>query len=141
MHVRRTDYLSYTSYGLTDLSLPVDFYRSAISELERRIGRTHLVFVTDDPPWVERFFSDIEHKTVVSSDATMDFAIMTECGSGIVSNSTFALAAAFMLDKPELVIAPRFWFGFRIHEWLPPLIEVTNERLIYLPVFADRPAP
>jgi len=140
VHVRRTDYLQHSSYGLTDFSLPADFYRRAITELEKRIGRPHLVFVTDDPAWVERSFADIGDKSVVSSEAPMDFAIMTECGSGIVSNSTFALAAAFMLDKPELVIAPRFWFGFRVQQWLPPRIEVANERLMYLPVLADRPA-
>jgi hypothetical protein len=137
VHVRRKDYLTYTSYGLVDLTLPADFYRNAIRELEARIGHFHLVFVTDDPNWVEETFRDIPCKTIASFSASMDFAIMTECGSGILSNSTFSLAAAFLLKAPDLVIAPRYWFGFRIAEWFPPQIQAIHEKLLYLPVLAD----
>jgi Glycosyl transferase family 11 len=132
VHVRRGDFLTHADYGLQDFSLPADFYRAAIKELTLRVGRTHLLFVTDDPQWVDENFRDVPDKTVVSFDAELDFAIMTECTSGILSNSTFSLAAAFMLQNPEVVIAPRFWFGFRVAQWLPPRIEVIHERLLYL---------
>jgi Glycosyl transferase family 11 len=141
VHVRRADYVTYTSYGLGDLALPAAFYRTAIRELEARIGHIHLVFVTDDPAWVEEHFRDIPAKTIASFTPAMDFAIMTECGSGIVSNSTFSLAAAFMLKTPDLVIAPRYWFGFRVGEWFPPHIQATHEKLLYLPVLTDPRTP
>lgn len=134
VHVRRGDYATFQTYGLRDLSLPVAFYNSAISELERRIGKTHLVFVTDDPRWVEENFRSVTEKTVVSFDAAMDFAIMTKCRAGILSNSTFALAAAFMLEDPCVVIVPRFWFGFRIGAWYPPQIVPRHPKLIDIPV-------
>ena len=141
VHVRRGDYLGFQTYGLSDLSLPVTYYRTAIKELECRIGRRHLAFVTDDPGWVEENFRDIPDKSIASFDPAMDFAIMAECGGGILSNSTFSLAAAFLLDAPEIVIAPRFWFGYRPGKWLPPRIEVEHEKLIYVPVLGDPPSP
>jgi hypothetical protein len=137
VHVRRGDYLTHEDYGLKNFSLPVGFYRRAMCEYENRVGRTHFVFVTDDPEWVGNNFSDLSNKTIASFDAAKDFAIMTECGGGILSNSTFSLAAAFMLDKPKLVIAPEFWFGFRVAKWLPPRVRATHDRILYLPVLPE----
>jgi hypothetical protein len=134
VHVRRKDYLSHTAYGLDELTLPIEFYRCAICELARRIGHTHLVFVTDDPQWVEENFTDIPDKTIVSTDVGLDFAIMTECSSGILSNSTFSLAAACMLHDPEVIIAPKYWLGFRVGDWYPSKIRFEHPKMIYLPV-------
>jgi Glycosyl transferase family 11 len=138
VHVRRGDYLTHTDYGLADLSLPADFYRAAIKELASRIGPTHLVFVTDDPKWVENNFGDIPGKTLVSFDAAMDFAIMTKCTSAILSNSTFSLAASLMLDNPDIVIAPRYWFGFRVSRWFPPQLQFVHDRMLYLSVLSEQ---
>lgn len=137
VHVRRGDYLTFGTYGLTDLALPAGFYNDAIKEAESRIGKTHLVFVTDDPRWVEDTFRSISGKSVVSLATAMDFAVMTVCTSAILSNSTFSLAAAFLLDAPEIVIAPRYWLGFRVDEWFPPRIRVQHQKVLYLPVSAD----
>jgi hypothetical protein len=137
IHVRRGDYLSHSDYGLKDFALPAEFYRRAILEYERRAGATHFLFVTDDPQWIEDNFADIAAKSTSSFDAAMDFAIMTECGGGILSNSTFSLAAALMMDHPTLLIGPQYWFGFRVARWLPPLIKANHEKIIYLPVLPD----
>jgi hypothetical protein len=134
VHVRRKDYFFHTAYGLDELTLPIEFYRCAIAELARRTGQTHLVFVTDDPQWVEENFSDISDKTIVSADAGLDFAIMSECKSGIVSNSTFSLAAACMLNDPDIIIAPKYWLGFRVGDWFPPKIRFEHPKVFYLPV-------
>jgi hypothetical protein len=137
VHVRRGDYLGYKAYGVSDLVLPVEFYRRALAELERRIGKRPLIFVTDDPQWVRENFLEFPDKVIPAFDAPVDFAIMSECGSGVLSNSTFSLAAALMVENPELIIAPRFWFGFRVGRWLPPRIEVEHDRLLYLPVLSQ----
>jgi hypothetical protein len=74
---------------------------------------------------------------VASFSPALDFAIMTECGSGVLSNSSFSLAAAFMMTSPDLVIAPRYWFGFRVGQWFPPRIQAIHEKLLFLPVLSD----
>ena len=133
VHVRRTDYLTHSDFGLTDLALPAGFYLHAIETLRARVGATHLVFVTDDPGWVQAQFAHIGEKTIASFEAALDFAIMTECDSGILSNSTFSLAAALMLRRPDVVLAPEHWFGFRVGTWYPPRIRYEHANLVYLP--------
>jgi hypothetical protein len=134
VHVRRGDYVDYKPYGLSDLCLPASFYRAAIAELRRAVGETHLVFVTDDPRWVEQEFADITGKTILSNDAVTDFVVMTECRNGIISNSSFSLAAALIMPKPGLVIAPEYWYGFSVRKWYPPKIRCAHERLVYVGV-------
>ncbi len=134
VHIRRGDYLQHRPEGLQDVVLPLEFYRRALENLELHAGKHALVFVTDDPAWVEANFGHIADKRITAFDACLDFAVMTQCRSGIVSNSTFALAAAIMMDQPDVVIAPLFWLGFRARRWVPEGIEATHEKLVYLPV-------
>jgi hypothetical protein len=133
VHVRRSDYLTHTDYGLSDLSLPANYYRNALRELRARVDKLHFIFVTDDPKWVEATFADVTDKTIASFDASMDFAIMIECRCGIVANSTFSLTAALLIQHPTVVIAPLYWNGFRSKTWYPPAIEFHDARLLYLP--------
>jgi hypothetical protein len=44
------------------------------------------------------------------------------------------LAAALMLRNPKVVIAPRYWIGFRVGEWYPPRIHFKHPKLTYLAV-------
>jgi Glycosyl transferase family 11 len=134
VHVRRGDYLNYKVYGVDDVCLPAGFYRAAIAELRRRVGETHLVFITDDPGWVAQHLGDIRGQTILSSDASMDFAVMTECSNGIISNSTFSLAAAFIMANPGVVIAPQYWYGFSAGTWYPPKIRCEHAKLVYVGV-------
>jgi hypothetical protein len=132
--VRRTDYLSFASYGLDNLTLPESYYREAMREVAGRVRAPHFVFVTDDRRWVEATFHDVLHKSVASFEPGLDFALMAECPVGILSNSTFALSAALLMRSPQVVVGPRFWFGFRVGEWYPPRIRVDHPKVVYLGV-------
>jgi len=59
VHVRRGDFLTFSTFGQDDLTLPEEYYRSAIAELAGRFGPLHLIFVTDDPGWVQLRFADL----------------------------------------------------------------------------------
>lgn len=134
LHVRRSDYVGYTPYGLRDLLLPMGYFREAIAEARARLGPRPLLIVTDDPQWVEREFADVPDRTVISGQPMVDFAVMAECAGGILSNSSFSLAAAMFVRDPEIVLGPRYWFGFRVREWLPPRIRFEDPRISYLDV-------
>jgi len=134
LHVRRGDYLGYSSHGVSDLTLPAEFFRRAIEELRQRADFDLLALVTDDPQWARAEFASVANSVVISADPRTDFAVMAECAGGIVSNSTFSLAAALFMRNPALVIAPEYWFGFRVNRWLPPKIRFEHPRIAYLPV-------
>jgi Glycosyl transferase family 11 len=141
VHVRRGDYVTYTGYGLNGLVLPERYYRQAMLEMERRLGPIHLIFVSDDTDWVTATFADIERKSIVSFSEALDFAIMAECRAGIVSSSTFSLGAALLMNQPELVIAPRYWLGYRVHQWLPAGIRFDHPRIVYIHVADSQESP
>jgi hypothetical protein len=59
---------------------------------------------------------------------------MRACDAGVISNSTFSLAAALLMYRAEIIVGPRHWLGFRSAEWLPPGIEFSNARIRYIAV-------
>lgn len=134
LHVRRGDYIGFTTYGLSGLQLPTRFYLDAIEAARARAPHRPLIVVTDDPPWAEREFASVPDRILVSSSPCVDFAIMAECAGGIISNSTFSLTAAMFMRAPEVVLGPRYWFGFRVNKWLPPRIRFEHERIEYLAI-------
>jgi hypothetical protein len=133
VHVRRGDFLTFSAFGQNDVALPEEYYRSAIAELARHLGPLRLIFVSDDPAWVQDRFADFPAKMIVSTSAAADLALMAECHAGILSNSTFALAAA-ILGQARLLIAPRYWLGFRAAVWLQPGVKIDDPRLLYIDV-------
>lgn len=134
VHIRRGDYLNFSSYGLNDLALPETFYRNALDHAVQRLRGAWFVFVTDDPRWVAEKFADVEDKCIASFNARFDFSLMAMCRGGILSNSTYSLCAALMIGHPDLIIGPQYWFGFRINQWYPPRIEVAHKSMYYIPV-------
>lgn len=132
VHVRRGDYLQFSDYGLTDLALPASYYEAGIAAAREAVGTPLYVFVTDDRQWVEQTFAHVVPRAIFANHAALDFAVMTECAGGIVSNSTFSLAAALMIRAPRCIVGPEFWFGFRVREWYPPRIRVDDPRVRYI---------
>jgi len=134
LHIRRSDYLGFTTYGLTNLVLPTQYFRSGIARVRERLGPRRLLIVTDDPKWAEREFADIPDRAVVSGHPIVDFAVMAECAGGVVSNSTFSFVAALFIRDPGIVLAPEYWFGFRVRQWLPPRMRFAHRHIEYLPI-------
>lgn len=134
VHVRRGDYLRHAFDERGSLALPVSYYREAIAQLRRRVAQPLLLFVTDDPAWIDGEFGDIEPRAVASSGQAADWALMACCRAGVLSNSTFSLSASLHMDDPQWLIGPLHWLGFRQGGWNPPGIELDDRRLEYIPV-------
>jgi Glycosyl transferase family 11 len=135
VHVRRSDYIGYSAYGQTDLNLPVSYYLDGIREIRQRAPAAQVIVVTDDPEWVRgEILPHCPDAEIVSGAEAEDFCLMQCCDAGVVSNSTFSLAAALLMCRPSFVIAPRYWFGFRCRDWLPPGLEFGDPRIKYLDV-------
>jgi Glycosyl transferase family 11 len=136
VHIRRGDYQNFASYGVNNLGLPTCYFRAGMATILASDPTARFVFVTDDPKWVADEFADIANKAIAAFNPALDFAVMTLCRGGVLSNSTFSLAAALLQNQPPIVVAPKYWFGFRVARWLPPRIRVDDPRVIYLEVDA-----
>lgn len=113
VHVRRGDYLHFSVLGKADVTLPDTYYRHAIQWFEAHVENPFFVFLTDDPEFVETRFRDVVNKAISRNPMFVDFAVMTQCEYGIMSNSSFAWWAAYMMKTRKKVFAPKYWLGWK----------------------------
>lgn len=120
VHIRRTDYLNlqHLNLGGNDLSLPLDYYKKAISKIDHK--NSHFIFISDDIDFVNQNFEEIENKTISIDSEIMDFQHLLNADGCIISNSTFSWWGAWLNNKSEKVIyAPEYFMGWRIKKETP----------------------
>lgn len=112
VHVRRGDYLTIDFHGLRDTALPVSYFRERIEWFRQNVRDPFFVFVTDDPAYVEKTYSDVQPKHVSKANKYTDLALMSLCSSGIMSNSSFSWWGGYLMKDRHRLFAPKNWLGF-----------------------------
>ncbi len=114
VHFRRADYLTGDNVRIF-CSLPVEYYKSALSEVVKRCGRDVKAFLfTDDPDYVSGIMSelaDIDMELMSMREDYEDLYLMSLAKHHIIANSTFSWwGAALSKDPNGITIAPKNWF-------------------------------
>jgi len=131
VHIRRTDYknLGNLKLGGDDLSLPLQYYKTALSKFDGE--DVHFIFVSDDTGFVKENFDHIVNKTISEDNEIMDFQHLLNANSCIISNSTFSWWGAWLNSNPNKVIyAPRYFMGWRLKQAVPADIYPEGWRLV-----------
>jgi hypothetical protein len=110
VHIRRTDYLNY---GKRDISIPIQFFKSQLSAIEN-LDSYKVIFLSDDMDFVKKEFPMRDNFIFSSHSEIIDFQIIQNADIAIISNSSFSWWAAYLSPKNNCVIAPKYWFGFKI---------------------------
>ncbi|MFD2162927.1 alpha-1,2-fucosyltransferase [Paradesertivirga mongoliensis] len=110
VHIRRTDYLKY---GKRDISLPIEYFKRRLSEIDD-LDSYRVFFVSDDVPFVKSVFSEKSNFIFSDNDEITDFQILQNADIAIISNSSFGWWAAFLGKEAKIVYAPKNWMGFGI---------------------------
>lgn len=128
VHVRRGDLLTQTPGFQPALTVDApDYYRTALDALDP-MGVLPVVVFSDDPQWcaenqLEVFGRKVEVRQTkprshipreYRSQPAMDWVdllLMSSFPNIIISNSTYAVWAAYLGSKNQRVLHPALWFG------------------------------
>ena len=113
IHVRRGDYLTEIYEGVRGINLPMDYYVKAINIVKNKINNPYFVIMSDDYNFVSEAFKDLENKVISKENYAVDLAVMASCDGGIISNSSYSWWGAFLLHNKNMVIMPKYWYGWK----------------------------
>lgn len=132
VHIRRTDYLTY---GKRDISLPIEYFKERLAEIEN-LDSYKVFFVSDDIPFVKSTFSEQPNYIFSQNNEIIDFQIIQNADIAIISNSSFGWWAAYLSKKKNIVYAPKNWLGFRIGAEHPK--GIMTEKFIWRDVLTSK---
>lgn len=132
LHVRRGDYKCWPSKEMNAI-LPTSFYRCAVRYIRdrSRVRGLKVLVASDDQVYLRDYDGDY----LIEESARVTFAILSMCRHGILSPSTFSLAATFHDQERKaegLFIAPMFWGGYNGDQWYPEKDSIYFDEILYL---------
>ena len=105
IHVRRGDYVNVSN---CHPPVTVEYIKRAVEASNAK----KFVVLSDDISWCKENLSFLNplYSPFYQMDLGYDFALMTECSSAIIANSSLSWWGAW-LGKEKDVVAPSKWFG------------------------------
>jgi hypothetical protein len=131
VHIRSTDYKEWVILGKKDATLSLEWYKKAIIYAVKNLKNPEFIFFTDDEKYVRSLDLSIPINIFKGGNPVDDLIAMSLCDHAIISPSSFSYIASMQSYKEnKLIVAPRYWLGFKSKIWYPSAIE-TN-RMHYL---------
>ena len=121
IHIRRGDYLKHPEFHTI---LTKEYYDEAKRIIEEKLGyRPIYKYFSEDTEWVKETFKENIQETdivVLQKSDIEEFQEMINCDHFILANSSFSWWASWFSDferkTPQIVIAPKYWFGVYVQE-------------------------
>ena len=121
IHIRLKDYLEIGTeeLGGKGLQLPFDYYQKAL-EQAKTDDNTKILVISDDIQYVKQNLNLSKSFSIEENHFIIDFLLLINANSLIISNSSFSWWGAFLNTRKDLkVIAPEFWLGFKVQKTYP----------------------
>ncbi|MBU2023293.1 MAG: alpha-1,2-fucosyltransferase [Gammaproteobacteria bacterium] len=112
IHFRRGDFISNKSAAKFHCVCSNDYYYTAMTDLEVRIGKYNLLVFSDDLDWVKEFFVFPDDSSVTYVEGLEDFEefqLMSMCAHNIISNSGFSWFSAWLNPNDNIIMSPKKW--------------------------------
>ena len=113
IHVRRGDYKEWTIIGKSPL-LPISYFEEGIERIRAANPDTIFICISDNIEEVRAALNSERLYFFSGKNVYEDFAMMTLCDGGIVSNSTLSWWGGYLSGRNIPVIAPENWVGFPV---------------------------
>ena len=127
IHIRRGDYATFP-YPDASAMLPKEWYCKQMGLIKNYCPNPYFIIVTDDVIFAAQEFQNKPDVYISTESEAVDLGIMSLCKGGILSASSFSWWGAYLARKNNasgIFIAPKYWWGYPLKEWLPQNIE-TN---------------
>jgi len=116
LHVRRGDYITNSKNINVLNACTLDYYYTAIDELQKKIKNPHIFIFSDDIDWVKsNLITSLPCEFIDNNkgqDSFFDMQLMSLCQHHIIANSSFSWWGAWLGVNPhKIVIAPTKWFA------------------------------
>jgi len=123
IHIRRGDYVNWPTKEFPAV-LGIDWYKRAIDSIIQKVDNPNFIIVTDDIYYAQDLFKDQNIYTISNNSQIIDLSIMSQCGHGILSASSFAwwgahISSELSTNMQPIFLAPKYWCGHRKKQWLP----------------------
>lgn len=114
VHIRRGDYKKFKVLGKVGACLPESYYKNLIVMLsEKYKNNVIFIFLSDDREYVRSNYGWVKNKVISEESVYVDFAIMTLCSGGILSNSSLSWWGGYLAEDRGEMYAPKYWLGFK----------------------------
>jgi Glycosyl transferase family 11 len=132
VHLRFGDYEKWTIFGKQGVCLPSAYYQNAMARLAQAINNPIFVIFSDDKKSAQEVIgSDYSVEYFDGDSFSVDIAGISLCSHAIISASTFSWWGAFLIKNSErIVIAPKYWAGFKSGVWFP--VDIQTESFEYI---------
>lgn len=125
VHLRFGDYKEWTVFGKQGVCLPSKYYQKSMTQIAQTINNPIFIIFSDDKKCAEKIIGN-RYDTIYFDGVSsgIDIAGISLCNHAIVSASTFSWWGAFLINYPgRVVIAPKYWAGFKSRIWFPADIQ------------------
>ena len=129
IHMRFGDYRHWPVFGVPGSAcLPDSYYSNALEIIGNAVPTAHFFVLSDEPAKARAILESAGvsgRMTVVDGGTPQgDFALIASCSHAVISASTYSWWAATLIENPNrLLVAPKYWAGFRRKTWYPSGIE------------------
>jgi len=112
------------------VNLPLKYYYNQIRWFQLNIRNPYFIIISDNINEAKKIFSHIKNISFSEMNVYSDFILMTKCKYGILSNSSLSWWGSFLMLNRKIVIAPKFWLGWKSKRTFPEGIIPSYARVV-----------
>lgn len=115
LHIRRGDYVLDPKVNQYHGLLSIDYYRSAVKQIQTQVDSPHFYVFSDDLDWAKENLTFLVPHTFVENEPVFssceEMWLMSNCRHHVTANSSFSWWGAWLGVNPnKIIISPKTWF-------------------------------